>query len=187
MALDPHERWELTFDIGFGVDALARPPADHPVLGGEVRRVREALTAWKLRVPQLRTPVSDLQRVYERSLTDLASLRLRGIHGIGQLPAAGMPWFMTVFGRDTLITSLQTLLFGPELASGALRSLAALQADHDDPSIDAEPGKILHELRRGKAAKSMVSDLLRNDRCDAAVPRPAVRALALDRRSSRPT
>ena len=65
-----------------------------------------------------------------------------------------MPWFMTLFGRDTLITSLQTMLFGPELANAALRALAALQATEEDATIDAEPGKILHELRRGKAAES---------------------------------
>ena len=59
---------------------------------------------------------------------------------------------MTVFGRDTLITCLQTLLFGPELARGALRELAHLQAQADDPSRDAEPGKIVHEVRRGKCA-----------------------------------
>ena len=71
---------------------------------------------------------------------------------MGMLPAAGMPWFMTVFGRDTLITCLQTLLFGPELARGALRALAELQAHEDDPAHDAEPGKIVHEVRTGKAA-----------------------------------
>jgi glycogen debranching enzyme len=60
---------------------------------------------------------------------------------------------MTVFGRDTIITCLQTLLFGPELARGALEVLAELQAKEDDPSIDAEPGKIVHEVRQGKAAK----------------------------------
>jgi glycogen debranching enzyme len=65
-----------------------------------------------------------------------------------------MPWFMTVFGRDTAITSLQTLLLGPELASGALDVLAHLQATEDDPSIDAEPGKIVHEVRNGRAAES---------------------------------
>jgi glycogen debranching enzyme len=65
-----------------------------------------------------------------------------------------MPWFMTVFGRDTLITCLQTLLFGPELALSALEVLADLQATEDDASIDAEPGKIVHELRRGKAARN---------------------------------
>ena len=61
---------------------------------------------------------------------------------------------MTLFGRDALITSLQTMLLRPEPATAALRALAALQATEDDPAIDAEPGKILHELRRGKAAES---------------------------------
>ena len=79
---------------------------------------------------------------------------MRTDNGIGMLPAAGMPWFMTVFGRDTLITSLQTMLLGPELATASLDALAALQAGVDDPSIDAEPGKILHELRRGRAVET---------------------------------
>jgi glycogen debranching enzyme len=70
----------------------------------------------------------------------------------GRLLAAGTPWFMTVFGRDTLISSLQTLLFGPELAASTLRVLAETQATVDDPERDAEPGKIIHEMRRGKAA-----------------------------------
>jgi glycogen debranching enzyme len=72
----------------------------------------------------------------------------------GQLPAAGMPWFMTVFGRDTIITCLQTLLFGPELAQNALAVLADLQSDEDDPDADAEPGKIVHEVRHGRAAQA---------------------------------
>ena len=58
------------------------------------------------------TPDFDLQRTFERSISDLASLRMKGVFGIGELPAAGMPWFMTLFGRDTLITSLQTLALG---------------------------------------------------------------------------
>src|SRR6185295_11773020 len=87
-----------------------------------------------------------------RSAADLASLRMGTSGTVGRLPAAGMPWFMTVFGRDTLITCLQTMLLGPELAKSALEALAALQAQTDDASIDAEPGKIIHELRRGRAA-----------------------------------
>ena len=154
VSLPPHARWELTFDVRFGSGDAPEPLSRDRTFGTELQHVRESLVAWKLRVPRLETPALDLQRVYERSIADLASLRLKGIEGIGELPAAGMPWFMTVFGRDTLITSLQTLVFGPELAIGALRSLAALQAVHDDPAIDAEPGKILHELRRGKAATS---------------------------------
>lgn len=152
ISLDPHERWEVTFDVSFDSHLPAEAPSRARAFGSERQRVRDALASWKLRVPQLISPSLDLQRVYERSIADLASLRLQGIEGIGELPAAGMPWFMTVFGRDTLITSLQTLVFGPELAVGALRSLAALQAHDDDPARDAEPGKILHELRRGKAA-----------------------------------
>ena len=122
--------------------------------GEERDRIEASLAAWNLRVPRLRASWDDLDHVFPRSVADLASLRLQGAGGFGNLPAAGMPWFMTVFGRDTIITCLQTLLFGPELAWSALEVLADLQAVEDDPSIDAEPGKIVHELRRGKAARN---------------------------------
>jgi len=71
---------------------------------------------------------------------------------MGDLPAAGLPWFMTVFGRDTLLTSYQTLLLGPSLAGGTLETLAALQAGERDDERDSEPGKIVHELRLGRVA-----------------------------------
>ena len=151
LTLEPHRRWELTLRVSFpaAVGEASLPVAG---FGTELEHVREALRGWSLRVPRLKTNAVDLGRSYERSIADLASLRLRGLDGISALPAAGMPWFMTVFGRDTLITSLQTLVFGPELAVGAMRALAALQATEDVAALDAEPGKILHELRRGKAA-----------------------------------
>jgi glycogen debranching enzyme len=114
--------------------------------------VRDSLSAWQLRVPQIRASWDDLSHAFAQSVSDLASLRMRGSGGVGKLPAAGMPWFMTVFGRDTIVTCLQTLLFGPELARTALTALAELQAEADDPEIDAEPGKIVHEVRHGKAA-----------------------------------
>src|SRR5207249_8450613 len=82
----------------------------------------------------------------------MAALRLRWA-GSGMIPAAGLPWFMTLFGRDTLIAAFQTLPLGPEAAVAALRALAEAQADTDDPERDAEPGKIVHELRRGKTAR----------------------------------
>ena len=160
VSLAPHARWELTLDISFGSNVAVEPLSRSRTFGSELPLVRETLAAWKLSVPRLTSPALELQRVYDRSIADLASLRLKGIETIGELPAAGMPWFMTVFGRDTLITSLQTLMFGPELAIGALRSLAALQADADDPGKDAEPGKIIHELRRGKAATNWFPHLL---------------------------
>src|SRR5213075_2371587 len=123
--------------------------------GEEVGRVRDSLSAWQLRVPQLRASWDVLAHAFGQSVSDLASLRMRSDNGaIGRLPGAGVPWFMTVFGRDTIITCLQTLLFGPELARTALEVLADLQAKEDDPSRDAEPGKIVHEVRHGKAART---------------------------------
>ena len=89
---------------------------------------------------------------------------------------------MTVFGRDTAITSLQTLLLGPELAFGALEALADLQAHEDDASIDAEPGKIVHETREGRCAETWFPRYYGIGRLDAALPRAPRRDLALDRR-----
>ncbi|MBA2475763.1 MAG: amylo-alpha-1,6-glucosidase [Actinobacteria bacterium] len=151
--LAPREQWALIVDVYPSSDAVPLAPrqaARH--FGDELARVRDSLAAWHLRVPQLRSSWESLLHAFEQSASDLASLRMRSNGGLGKLPAAGMPWFMTVFGRDTLITCLQTLLFGPELARTALHVLADLQAECDDASIDAEPGKIVHEVRQGKAA-----------------------------------
>ena len=143
LELGPRERWELTAVVHPRTNGLA-PASQH---------LEEQ--PWKAQLPRLEATWDALQHSFERSLADLAALRMRGGSAAhARLPAAGMPWFMTVFGRDTLVTSYQTLLLGPDLARGALDVLAELQATEDDPSIDAEPGKIVHEVRRGKAAET---------------------------------
>jgi glycogen debranching enzyme len=154
LELGPGERWELVVGVQplldgtlpLGPAAFARRILD------DRREADTSLEAWQRSTPHLRSPWNDLVRTWDRSLADLAALRMHGDDGFGRLPAAGTPWFMTVFGRDTLITCLQTLVFGPGLAESALRTLAATQATEDDPERDAEPGKIVHEIRRGKAA-----------------------------------
>jgi glycogen debranching enzyme len=154
--LDPRESWRLRADV------IPAPDGHRTAVqfaerrfGEELARVRASLAAWRLRVPQLRGSWDDLAHSFRQSVADLSSLRMDEDPRVpGQLPAAGMPWFMTVFGRDTLITCLQTLLFGPELAQNALAVLAELQATEDDPGADAEPGKIVHEVRHGKGAEA---------------------------------
>src|SRR5437763_3704875 len=156
LSLEPRERWDLQIDVFPLPDGeQVTPRFAERRFGEEVGRVRDSLSAWQLRVPQLRASWDGLGRAFGQSVSDLASLRMRSDNGaIGRLPGAGVPWFMTVFGRDTMITCLQTLLFGPELARTALEVLAELQAKEDDPSRDAEPGKIVHEVRHGKAART---------------------------------
>jgi glycogen debranching enzyme len=154
--LGPRESWRLRVDVVLAADGVRmEPERAERSFGEELTRVRSSLSAWHLRVPQLRASWDELGGSFSQSVADLASLRMDEDPRVpGQLPAAGMPWFMTVFGRDTLITCLQTLLFGPELAHSALRVLAELQATEDDPTIDAEPGKIVHEVRHGKGAEA---------------------------------
>ena len=103
----------------------------------------------------LETPNPTVNRTWEQAVRDLDALRLedstfeRGVY----IPAAGVPWFVTLFGRDTLVVSMQSISGYPEFAAGALRRLGAMQATGDDPERDMEPGKIPHEIRHGELAE----------------------------------
>ena len=153
LSLEPHEQWDLRVDVVPSLDGEVESELAE-YLDEERETVGDVVAAWTLRVPRVRGGWESLRRAFDRSIADLAALRMRTGEYRRPLFAAGMPWFMTVFGRDTAITSLQTLLLGPEIAVGALDALTELQAQVEDPTIDAEPGKIVHEVRHGRCAET---------------------------------
>ncbi|MEU5548400.1 glycogen debranching N-terminal domain-containing protein [Micromonospora sp. NPDC047793] len=104
------------------------------------------------KAPKLSCDYQPLTEAYRRSLDDLAALRYESIALGVRLLATGLPWFMTLFGRDSIITSLQVLPFQPELIPPTLTMLAGLQGHRLDDFRDEDPGKILHELRYGETA-----------------------------------
>lgn len=112
----------------------------------------DPINAWLAQLPRLETDSHVLGQVIRRTTQDLIALRIetRADDGSILLPAAGLPWFLTLFGRDTLLTAYQTTAIGPGLARGALLALATFQARASDDFRDMEPGKILHELRMGE-------------------------------------
>jgi glycogen debranching enzyme len=134
-----------TWTLEARVTLLGAEPLDRAEADAEQR-----LGDWRRAVPVLTSPSGPLSRTYQRSAADLGALRMSTVDGL--VPAAGLPWFMTVFGRDTMITCLLSLCLTQDLACSALRTFATLQSTVDDPSRDAEPGKIPHELRFGKLA-----------------------------------
>jgi glycogen debranching enzyme len=156
ITLDPGATWETRANVVLlGADDERRQRYTSFYFGQERDRVEESMRSWQLHAPELATDWEELRNTYHRSLADLAALRMRPRQGSVQLrdlPAAGLPWFMTVFGRDTLITSYQTMLLGSNLAAGTLEALAALQAPARDDERDSEPGKIVHEVRVGRVA-----------------------------------
>ncbi|CCQ47608.1 amylo-alpha-1,6-glucosidase family protein [Pseudarthrobacter siccitolerans] len=132
-----------------------QPPAD-PFTEARLPRHREGVRrhrAWEENVPQVTVTDSNLQAVLNRSQSDLGSLRIFDDHHPGRVAvAAGAPWFMALFGRDSLLSSYMSLLVSPNLAAGTLQTLAGLQGTKVDPDSEEEPGRIPHEVRLGVTA-----------------------------------
>ncbi|HLI06320.1 MAG TPA: glycogen debranching N-terminal domain-containing protein [Ktedonobacteraceae bacterium] len=148
--IEPHEQWTTALDVMFFMPGLRESAPD--TTRGQVRsNMAMNLDHWLASAPKLTCEWDWLERIYKRSLIDLAALRFYSqIDPDKSLPAAGLPWFMSIFGRDSILTSLQALPFVPELAETTLLTLAAWQGTMIDDFRDEEPGKILHELRYGE-------------------------------------
>ena len=109
---------------------------------------------WLSKATVLTSANEDIYRLYRQSVEDMGALRLHD-HDSGDdfwVPAAGVPWFVTLFGRDSLVVGLQNMIVNPGFALGALKKLAMFQATEIDDWRDAEPGKIPHEIRFGELA-----------------------------------
>jgi glycogen debranching enzyme len=115
--------------------------------------LRSSFKEWLIAAPRVVSSTEMVGRTYRRSLIDLAALRFfpdPKNFPEASVPSAGLPWFMALFGRDSILTSYQALPFAPELARTTLQVLARLQGTKVDLFRDEEPGKILHELRFGE-------------------------------------
>jgi glycogen debranching enzyme len=137
----------------------ASSPAEQAALFPPVPRVSPdegaaAYHAWERGTTSVDSDHELFNLVIKRSISDLRLLVNDGPGADQRYVAAGVPWFTTLFGRDALISAFQALAFRPQIAVEALEVLAAYQATADDPWRDAEPGKILHELRTGEMARS---------------------------------
>jgi len=151
--LEPKEEWAACLEVGVRIGGQA-VPARFRCGDDEAEALPEArLAQWRQDVPSVRTDSPNLGLAVRRSLEDLASLRIFDPeHPEEPVLAAGAPWFMTLFGRDSLLASWMSLLVAPELARGVLETLARLQGTDVDPRTEEQPGKILHEVRFGGAS-----------------------------------
>jgi glycogen debranching enzyme len=152
--VEPGGEW--TTDLDVVPAAGASGTSVKPKYARGERRARpnmeRSLEGWIEDAPRMECDQDSLKATYRRSLVDLAALRFSPpVAGRGKtLPAAGLPWFMTMFGRDSIFTSLQALPFTPELAATTLRALGEWQGTRVDDFRDEDPGRIPHEMRYGE-------------------------------------
>jgi glycogen debranching enzyme len=155
--LEPKQEWITQLHVTpaqIGMEGRRVPLTPEELQRGTGRRMQAAmedLQEWLDDAPRLECTSQQLKNTYQRSLIDLAALRFTAsTTGGRRLPAAGLPWFMSLFGRDSIFTSLQALPFKPQLAATTLTELAHLQGSRRDDFRDEDPGRIVHEFRYGE-------------------------------------
>jgi glycogen debranching enzyme len=151
--LEPQAQWETEFEVqtilrGSRGHDLREKVVSHK--GRDKGTLRKELDVLRARAPRLTDEGGMVRRSYERSLTDLTALRYIPLTVSEPIPAAGLPWYMTIFGRNSLLTCFQAMPFLPDLAVPTLHFLALNQGAVLDDVAETEPGKILHEVRYGE-------------------------------------
>jgi len=154
VALDPGASWQGSLAYAFADGPSWSLPPKQRVLDYLSSDAVRAQKIWKDSVLSIEAENDVFATAFDQAVDDMSALRLPivGTDHTQFVPAAGLPWFVALFGRDSLIISLQNSIVHPEFARGALLVLARWQATERDDYRDAEPGKIHHELRRGELA-----------------------------------
>jgi glycogen debranching enzyme len=155
IALQPKERQQIRISLQMAETSGGRPRLS--TMGPELERasieraLRSSSASWLRQETQVASDSMMLNHIIERSMRDLGMLCSR----IGKIRyfAAGVPWFVTLFGRDSIITALQTLAYNPLIAEQTIRLLVGFQGTRIDEWREEEPGKILHEIRVGEMAR----------------------------------
>ncbi len=148
--IESHGEWSTAVDVT-AVGGLAASGKRGPQRKRSPLDMQKSLDRWLAQAPRLECDSDALRATYHRCLVDLAALRFSpAVAGGKNLPAAGLPWFMTMFGRDSIFTSLQALPFTSELALATLRALGEWQGMRMDDFRDEDPGRIMHEMRYGE-------------------------------------
>lgn len=151
--LDPGASWEACVTVTTQIDGVPVEPLFTCDAPDADTGPQQWLETWRARIPTVRTDYLPLAETVNRSEEDLGALRIFDPSRPDlAILAAGAPWFMTVFGRDSLLTAWMTLMADSSLAQGVLETLARLQGDDLNPTTEEEPGKILHEMRFGAAS-----------------------------------
>lgn len=150
IAVPAHGQWSTSINVTpmlAGQEVAVTFPTDQPLHESEPER---RFVAWHSRIPIATLEDEEIEGVINRGQKDLGSLRIFDpSHPAREVVAAGAPWFMALFGRDSLLTSLMALPVDPSLALGTLQTLADLQGSTVTPLTAEEPGRILHEVRFG--------------------------------------
>ncbi|MCX7593714.1 MAG: amylo-alpha-1,6-glucosidase [Fischerella sp.] len=158
--LEPGESWHTSCNyilvdngrVRSTVDFSYKTAVDRDVINTEIERLH---CQWVDSVTELKSANEHLNLLYRQSVEDIGALRLYDYDlapDVG-MPAAGVPKFVTIFGRDSIIVSLQNMITHAGFALGTLKKLGQLQATELDDWRDAQPGKILHEIRTGELAR----------------------------------
>ena len=144
LTIEGHSSAVIEMDLAVALGTTWMQRARHQAAPATVDRAR----TWVAARPRLRTAERRLSAAYDRSLTDVEALRLHDPTGVRRpVIAAGAPWFMTLFGRDALLSSYMAIPVDPTLALGVLDALAELQGRRLDSVSEEEPGRIMHETR----------------------------------------